>query len=243
MTRKAAGDPRTPPQPFVLAGIATRPRVTLGELAYDNLRQAILSTRLLPGTPISENELAAAVGVSRTPIREAIRRLAEERLVEVTPQLGTIVARIDPARARQAVFVRQTIECEVLRAAGTLSAGDLAALEQEVRGHRQAIEARDAMAAAARDDAFHRRLMEACGCPEATTATRAISGDIARILFLSGANENYYASVAKDHEELIVLMRAGSYPAAIRLLHAHLGGFAVDQERLRHHSADFFLTD
>lgn len=226
-----------------VAGIAAPPRVTLGELAYHNLREAILTTRLLPGTPISENELSAAIGISRTPIREAIRRLSEERLVEVTPQFGTIVSRIDPRRARQAVFVRQTVECGVLKRKGALSAKDLAALDNEVGRHMQAIEARDSIAAAALDDAFHSRLMEACDCPEATTATRAISGDIARILFLCGADEDYYASVAKDHARLVDLMKAGNHGDAIELLRRHIGGFAVDQDRLRDHSVDFFAAD
>lgn len=62
-----------------------QPRMTLGELTYAKLREAILTTQIEPGTLISENELSAIIGVSRTPIREAIRRLAEDRVVDVTP--------------------------------------------------------------------------------------------------------------------------------------------------------------
>lgn len=233
---RAEGDARL----FSVEGIAAPPRVTLGELAYGRLREAILTTRLLPGTPISENELSAAIGVSRTPIREAIRRLSEERLVEVTPQYGTIVSRIDADRARQAVFVRQAVECEVLRRQGALSGADLDRLAHQVSRHLRAIEARDSIAAAALDDEFHAQLMEACGCAEATIATRAVSGDIARILFLCGADEDYYASVAKDHLRLLDLMQAGLYGDAIELLRRHIGGFAVDQERIRDHAADLF---
>lgn len=230
-------------RPFSIANVAIPARVTLGELAYKNLRDAILTTRILPGTPISENELSAAIGVSRTPIREAIRRLSEERLVDVTPQFGTMVSRIDPGRARQAVFVRQTIECEVLKRKGRISDTDLTALEEEVSRHLQAIEEGDPIVAVALDDAFHAMLMEKCDCPEATTATRAISGDIARILFLSGADEDYYASVAKDHGRIVAFMRSGDYDSAIDLLRRHIGGFAVDQERLRDHSSNFFAAE
>jgi DNA-binding GntR family transcriptional regulator len=227
---------------LAVANIA-KPRVTLGELAYERLREAILTTRLKPGTPISENELASAIGISRTPIREAIRRLAEERLVELTSQFGTTVSRIDAGRARQAVFVRQNIECEVLRQVGRLTEGRLAALEQQVRAHKQVIGAGDAVAAARMDDEFHADLMEACVCPEATRAVRAVSGDIARILFLSGANEDYFGSVAHDHERLIRMMRADDYAGAIDLLRKHIGGFALDQDVLRTQSANFFTGD
>ena len=231
------------PMPLLAVANIAKPRVTLGEIAYERLREAILTTRLLPGTPISENELASAIGISRTPIREAIRRLAEERLVELTSQFGTMVSRIDAGRARRAVFVRQSIECEVLRHKGQLSEEQLVELEQQVRAHKQVIEAGNAVAAARMDDEFHARLMEACNCPEATRAVRAVSGDIARILFLSGTNEDYFVSVANDHERLIGKMRAGDYAGAIEFLRKHIGGFALDQDILRRHSADFFTTD
>lgn len=236
-----AGDER--PMPALAVANIAKPRVTLGELAYERLREAILTTGLLPGTPISENELASAIGISRTPIREAIRRLAEERLVELTSQFGTTVSKIDAGRARQAVFVRQNIECGVLRHAGRLSEPRLAGLEKQVRAHKQVIQAGDAVAAARMDDEFHADLMEACACPEATRAVRAISGDIARILFLSGADEDYFGSVAHDHERLIGMMRADDYAGAVELLRKHIGGFALDQDILRRQSANFFAGD
>jgi len=62
--------------------------------AYAALRAAIISGELQPGRQLSENELAARLGVSRTPIREALVRLRDERLVEIVPQLGTFVTRI-----------------------------------------------------------------------------------------------------------------------------------------------------
>ena len=226
-----------------LVGGIAKPRVTLGELAYDHLREAILTTKLRPGTPISENELSAAIGVSRTPIREAIRRLAEERLVELTSQYGTTVSRIDAGRARQAIFVRQTIECAILEHRGRLDEAQLAGLEQQVLRHERVIDAGDAIAAARMDDEFHAALMEFCGCPEGTQATRAVSGDITRILFLSGANKDYFASVVHDHRRLIDRMLSGDYVGATTLLRKHIGGFAVDQEILRGQSADFFTLD
>lgn len=222
--------------------ISPPPRMTLGELVYTDLRNSILTTKLLPGTPITENELASLTGVSRTPIREAIRRLAEERLVEITSQQGTIVSRIDVERARQAVFVRQTIECAVLERKGQLAEAELDALEMEIRRHVDAIKAHDTLASAQLDDDFHARLMLSCDCPEATTATRAISGDIARILFLSGSDADYYSSVAQDHEHLIELLRSGEHAEAVAFLRRHIGGFAVDQDKLRGTSADFFSS-
>ena len=63
---------------------------------YAALRQAIVRGELEPGQQISENALAANLGVSRTPVREALARLRDDRLVEIVPQLGTFVSRISP---------------------------------------------------------------------------------------------------------------------------------------------------
>ena len=76
---------------------------------YTTLRDAIVSAQLAPGRQISENELASLLGVSRTPIREALQRLREERLVAIVPQLGTFVTHISEAAVSDAQFVREAL--------------------------------------------------------------------------------------------------------------------------------------
>src|SRR4051794_32801525 len=83
--------------------------------AYTALRDAIVSAQLAPGRQISENELASLLGVSRTPIREALQRLSEERLVAIVPQLGTFVTHISEAGLSDAQFVREALECAAIR--------------------------------------------------------------------------------------------------------------------------------
>lgn len=225
-----------------IESIAAPRRVTFAELAYGQIREAILTTKILPGTAVSENELAAATGVSRTPIREAVRRLGEERLVEVDPVHGTIVSLIDTARAEQAVFVRRVVEREVLSNKGRLSEDELAELEAQIVQHERAIEDGDDIAAARLDFDFHLLLMTVCGCAEAGVAIRAISSDITRIMYLSGADGDYFASVAADHRQLVGLLRIGAFAEALDLLDRHLGGFVVDQERLKGQSSDYFVN-
>src|SRR5918911_73901 len=77
---------------------------------YAALRDAIIRAELAPGRQLSENELAAWLGVSRTPIREALVRLRDERLVAIVPQLGTFVSRIEPDAVADAQFVRESLE-------------------------------------------------------------------------------------------------------------------------------------
>src|SRR3982750_163958 len=101
---------------------------------YATLRDAIIRAELPPGRKLSENELAGWLGVSRTPIREALVRLRDERLVEIVPQLGTFVSRISPQAVQDAQFIREALECSaVRRAAARATEADLAGLEETLR--------------------------------------------------------------------------------------------------------------
>ena len=79
---------------------------SIRENVYRVIRENITSLQLAPGTTVSTQELAAKLQVSRTPVREAFIRLQKEDLVEITPQKGTMVSRIDLTRAEKERFIR-----------------------------------------------------------------------------------------------------------------------------------------
>ena len=83
-------------------------------VVYDTIRRKVLTLELPPGAALSENELAAALGVSRTPVRESLILLAEEGLVQVFPQVGSFVARVDPDGVADAQFLREAVELAAL---------------------------------------------------------------------------------------------------------------------------------
>ena len=98
------------------------------------IREAIVRLDLPPGTPIDKAALCARLGVSRFPVSEALGRLAAEGFVEVLPQRGTRVARIDLTDCRQAMFIRRALEAEAMRAiAPRADAVLLAALDRNLR--------------------------------------------------------------------------------------------------------------
>src|ERR1700682_4037624 len=82
---------------------------------FERLRGMIIALDLPPGSPLSRASLATQFGVSSTPIRDALMRLAEEGLVEVFPQYATVVSRIDIGLAQQAHFLRQALELEIVK--------------------------------------------------------------------------------------------------------------------------------
>jgi len=99
---------------------------SLRQVAYDSLRADILVGDLAPGTPISEAERAESLGISRTPVREAMQQLAQEGLIEVFPKRGTFVARLSARDVRESFELREAVETFAARlAAERRSEGDL----------------------------------------------------------------------------------------------------------------------
>src|SRR5688500_7228586 len=79
-------------------------------VVYETLRRKVLTLELPPGASLSENELAASLGVSRTPVRESLILLGEEGLVRVFPKVGSFVSRVDAERVADAQFLREAVE-------------------------------------------------------------------------------------------------------------------------------------
>lgn len=87
------------------------------DYAYRMIKDSIMSLKLKPGQSISEVELADALSLSRTPIREVLTKLREEHLVDVIPQVGTYISKINPQLINEASFMRYILEKEVLKLA------------------------------------------------------------------------------------------------------------------------------
>lgn len=92
-------------------------RGRLTDLAYEQLEEAIVTLRLAPGTSVSELQLSELTGIGRTPIREAIQRLAREHLVLVMPQRGLLIPPIDIAKQLRLLETRREVERLICRSA------------------------------------------------------------------------------------------------------------------------------
>ncbi len=188
------------------------------------LRRAILDVALKPGSALAEAEIAARFGLSRTPVREALLRLAGEGLVEIRPQRGTYVARIVLARIEEALFVREAVECAVLarvarRADRARVAHGLAAIVDE---QAAAAAEGDVAPTLAADSRFHRALVEASGLPgvwEVVAQARDLHHRIRAIAVpeLSSARQ-----AIADHRAIVRAVRGGDAAQAQARMAAHL---------------------
>jgi DNA-binding GntR family transcriptional regulator len=191
--------------------------------AYAILREAIVSLRLAPGHPISENELAAELGVSRTPVREAIIRLAGEGLVEVYPQRGSVVSRISVRDVREAQFIREALERAALpHAVGRLGPATAAALDEILAEQRSAHAAGDVARFLAADEALHRALTEIGGHHRLWTVIGAAQGHLDRVRWLSLPTPDHVGELLDQHAAIVAALAHGDLATADALLTTHL---------------------
>src|SRR5215218_5031680 len=181
------------PQPIALSdrrsGSTARVRV------YANLRDAIVRADLAPGRQLSENELAASLGVSRTPVREALVRLRDDRLVEIVPQLGTFVTPISTRAVADAQFIREALECAAIRAAAPrVTHVDIAALERTLAAQERARDVEDFDAFYVLDDEFHQAICDLSG-RSVWLITQRAKGHLNRIRRLSLPMPSYLSEM------------------------------------------------
>src|SRR4051794_25490071 len=197
-------------------GTSARDRV------YDALREAIVTAELEPGRRLSENELAGWLGVSRTPVREALVRLRDDRLVEIVPQLGTYVARISDRAVGDAQFVRESLECAAIRLAAVNAApADVRALEAILMRQEASRDARDFDAFYLLDDELHAALCELSGHGVAWRLAGRANGHLNRVRRLSLPEPDYLAEMVVEHGEVVAAVGAGDPDAAEATLRHH----------------------
>jgi len=212
-----------------------RPAERGREYALRVLRQEIVNMELEPGSVLSENELAARLGLSRTPVREAVIELAKSRVIEVYPQRGSIVALIDYDLVEQAQFMRKVLECAVAElACVTAGPGELAELEsnQAMQEHYLKSEAPDRTERLfALDNEFHRLLFEAAGKLQVHAMMEGLTIHFDRVRKISltvGAERR----TVEDHRAILRAVRERDAKRARQLMEGHLEQYRIDRKAL-----------
>jgi DNA-binding GntR family transcriptional regulator len=206
------------PDPIV--GRAVDRRRPIVPQIYAALRNAIVSVQVLPGQAISETEMAANFGVSRTPIREALIRLADEGLVEIYPQAGTFVSRIDLAAVREAQFIRETLEIAVAtRAASTAQGSNV--FEPILERQERAIRDRDFPEFFASDEDLHRMVFELAGHGASWRLVQAAKSHLDRVRQLERPSEATLLDMLRQHRAIAASIRSGDVSSAIEAVTEH----------------------
>ncbi len=190
---------------------------------YRLLLRDIVQCRAEPGQPLSEKEVAAALGVSRTPVREAFLQLAEDGLLIISPQRGTAVARISTRQVRQAQFVREVLERAVLALDCRHTTADACGgLDSALYAQRQAALRRDYPAFYEADDLFHAELARLSGFDGMGRLAGGAGAHLNRVRWLTLPEPHGIDDALGQHEEIAAALKAGDAQRADQVLTAHL---------------------
>lgn len=193
----------------------------------DIVRSAILSGELVPGEQLKQDDLRAEIGVSPTPIREALRRLESEGLVTHHPNRGVFVASVSAEELFEVLLpVRVTLErYAISRSLAERRAELLSALEEQLRLMERAAAASDRAAAYEADMAFHELFVEYSGAPHTTQLWRAVQPRVRVVLYQLGPRHPL-ADIPGEHAELLEALRAGDDEQIAAVLERHIVGDA-----------------
>ena len=195
------------PRPVAAALAAAQPEdaaaQTLTEQAYTLLEEMIVRLELTPGSAVSEAMLSARLGIGRTPIREALQRLARERLVRILPRRGVIVSEIDVKSQLRLLEVRREIERLMARAAARRSsAHERSQFTNLARAFRRSARARDDVSFLRTDREFNELCLLAARNEFAATAMGLMNSLSRRFWFLHFRQAADLPVTARLHADL-----------------------------------------
>lgn len=191
--------------------------------AYNFIRHAIITMRMEPGATISEKETCAELGVSRTPMREAVLRLAQEGLVKVVPSGGTFVNGISLRGVIEGHLIRSSLELRMVRLAARVYDPrhdrdfDLLMFLQGNAAKRQ-----DFDQSLAVDNDFHRFLCALAGFPDVWQTIHNATGQLDRVRRRAIPRSGFFDEVEKEHSAIYDAIRVGDGDAAYELMRQHL---------------------
>lgn len=205
-----------------LSGPAPVPVPSRTQYVLGHLTHAILTGQLAPGSPLVETELAAVYGVSKTPVREALKMLAGRGLVVMSEYRGAAVRTVDAGTARSVCDVRLLLEPEAVRRTVALGA-DLAAAHAALRA---AAGAGDAAGRSLANRDFHRALYLPCGNPLLVRLLDDLRDQAALVASVAWRARATWEREAREHGDILLLAEEGDAEGTARLLSAHIAGFA-----------------
>lgn len=226
-----------------LPPLARRGRGGTVQRTQDLVRDAIVQLELRPGTFIDKAALCARLGVSRFPVSEALGRLAAEGFVEVLPQRGTRVARIDLADCRQSMFIRRSLEVAAVETlAPRADATILTELESNLRAARAAMTKNDRERFHALDLAFHELLLDRLAYERVRVAVEAARANLDRMrLFMSYPQRR--ASTYAEHRAIVDALKKRDARAAAGAMGAHLDAVMAELEAVASEHPDAFAAE
>ena len=208
---------------------------------FEHLMQKILDMQLRPFQELSESRLAAEFGVSRTPVREALARLARRGLVEVLPQRGTRVAPLSAELMAKSRFIREALERPLARLAAERLTHEIAALmTREIALQRTFAGLSDDQSFLQSDDRFHALIARAAGFEAIWDDVREAKFHMDRVRRLSLLSQEHMYFIVGEHEVILNHLKAHDVEGADASIQVHLVSVVREMDLIRATHPEYF---
>jgi len=205
------------------ADVIAIPRANLHEQVANRLRQMLVEGRIAPGAKLNERELCEVLEVSRTPLREAIKMLAAEGLVELLPNRGAIAVELDEDDVRHTFEVMAGLEAlSGELAAQRITDAELAEIRATHFEMMAAYTRRDLPAYYRLNAAIHRAINAAAKNPVLSATYDRVNARLQALRFRSNQDEEKWKSAMREHEQMIEALAAHDAAAMRKVLASHL---------------------
>jgi DNA-binding GntR family transcriptional regulator len=219
-------------------------RTTLGAQIHAVLRRDIITGRLAPRAMLSEQGIAAGFGISRTPVREAMIKLAEEGLVEIFPQYGSFVAPIKLREVFDSQFAREALECAAVeKAVERLDDLQDRQLKAVISRQRALQRPREREAFFRADEDMHMLILKIAGHGTAWHFVASAKVQMDRVRYFAITIPRKQALILAEHEAVVEALLARDRDGAVDAMRAHLRGIFRTIEMLRNEKNDYFADD
>ncbi|SNY70039.1 GntR family transcriptional regulator [Enterobacter sp. CC120223-11] len=220
------------------------PTQPVNQQIYRILRRDIVHCLIAPGTPLSEKEVSVRFDVSRQPVREAFIKLAENGLIQIRPQRGSYVNKISLSQVRNGCFVRQAIECAVVRrAAGLITDSQCYQLEQNLHQQRIAIDRQQINDFFMLDDEFHQLLSQIADCQLAWDTIENIKATIDRVRYMSLDHVSSPEMLLRQHLDIFSALEKRDADAVEKAMTVHLQEISETVLLIRQENGDWFSEE
>lgn len=212
-------------------------KTNMAEQAYETLSDKILSFELPPGLVVSDHSLSQTLGMSRTPIREALARLRQEGLVEVNDRNKTMISRVTFQDIEEMFQARMAIECkavDIIVEKGGVSKKDAARLARIHRDLMEAVRKGNVRANYEADDSFHQAIMEISGNGRLLDFFQRLRKQIMCARFLTLMAPGRFETTASEHQTLLDALVDNQSGKAKTAINRHLENSIANYRNILH---------
>ncbi|EEN6691550.1 GntR family transcriptional regulator [Salmonella enterica subsp. enterica serovar Paratyphi B] len=221
-----------------------KPTQPVNQQIYRILRRDIVHCLIPPGTPLSEKEVSTRFNVSRQPVREAFIKLAENGLIQIRPQRGSYVNKISLSQVQNGCFVRQAIECAVVRrAAAMITDNQCYQLAQNLHLQHIAIERKQIDDFFQLDDDFHQKLAQIADCQLAWDTIENIKATIDRVRYMSLDHVSPPEMLLRQHHDIFSALENRDGNAVESAMTQHLQEISESVQLIRQENSGWFSEE